>query len=133
MKALHRIGKTIKWEAAHVLKGLPPGHPCGCVHGHSYKAEIVLYGEQLDETGFLVDFNVLKVVRNALDHKLLNDLPGFKEKNPSAENIAGWIAEKVCDLLLQLQADQDVGLESVTVFETESSWAQIVLPMKELG
>lgn len=133
MNALYRIGKTIRWEAAHVLKGLPNDHPCGNLHGHSYKAEIVLYGEKLDETGFLLDFNVLKAVRNALDHKTLNDLPEFKAKNPSAENIAAWIVDKVCGLLLAMDADAEVGLESVTVFETETSWAQIVLPTKELA
>lgn len=124
MSFLYRISKTIRWEAAHQLKNLAEDHPCARLHGHSYSADIVLRSEFLDETGFVLDYNVLKTVRDMLDHQNLNDI---MEANPTAENIAAFIFSVVVDILRRIEADSEVFVESVRVRETESTWAEVTV------
>lgn len=63
-------------------------------HGHNYELVVSIFGEIDPETGFVMDLKVLKdlirsEVEDALDHKNLNlEVPEFKELNPTAENIA---------------------------------------------
>lgn len=126
MSFQYRICKTIRWEAAHELHGLEHGHPCGYMHGHSYKAEIELVADELDVVGFVLDFSALKAVREAFDHKVLNDVIP-KDFNPTAEVIAQFIFTMVTDLIRQLEASDDVKVVRVKLWETETSWAEVTL------
>ncbi|NAY93259.1 6-carboxytetrahydropterin synthase [Muricauda sp. JGD-17] len=70
-------------------------------HGHNYDLIVSVTGEIDQETGFVIDLKVLKDlikehVEDALDHKNLNlDVPEFKNLNPTAENIAVVIWNKL--------------------------------------
>lgn len=70
-------------------------------HGHNYELIVSVNGEIDQETGFVMDLKVLKDlikehVEEALDHKNLNmDVPEFKDLNPTAENIAVVIWNKL--------------------------------------
>ena len=70
-------------------------------HGHNYELVVSVYGEIDEETGFVIDMKVLKEliknkIEDALDHKNLNlEVPEFKNLNPSAENIAVVIWDKL--------------------------------------
>ena len=90
---MFRITKQFTFEAAHQLHGLPEGHKCGNLHGHSYKVELVLESERLNEHGFVVDYGELKqfgeMIDRELDHKNLNDVM----EQPTAENIAMMLYE----------------------------------------
>jgi 6-pyruvoyltetrahydropterin/6-carboxytetrahydropterin synthase len=90
-----RISKEFEFSASHVLAGLPEGHKCRRLHGHSYRVQVTLHGET-DEHGFVIDFGELKWIRNyiddTIDHSHLNDVLGF---NPTAENIAIWLAGEI--------------------------------------
>jgi len=81
-------------------------------------------GETLNETELLIDFKdlkgVLKEVLSELDHRLINELPYFKEKNPSSENLAKYIFERVKE---KLKVFPQVRVKEVTVFETERASA----------
>ncbi len=63
-------------------------------HGHNYELEVGISGTIDKETGFLIDIGKLKCiikeeVEDYLDHKNLNiDIPDFKNVNPTMENIA---------------------------------------------
>lgn len=85
---MYTIRKQFEFSAAHQLHGLPPDHQCARKHGHNYCVEVVLAAEQLDQTGFVVDYGELKPLREHLDlyyeHRDLNDL----YEQPSAELIA---------------------------------------------
>jgi 6-pyruvoyltetrahydropterin/6-carboxytetrahydropterin synthase len=65
----------------------------------------------------LIDFYDLKKylseVLKPLDHRLLNELPEFKEKNPTAENIARVIYEN-----FEKKLPEGVALLEVSVQET---------------
>lgn len=70
-------------------------------HGHNYELVVSVRGEIDPETGFVMDLKLLKEliyneVEVAFDHKNLNEeLPEFKELNPTAENIAVVIWNKI--------------------------------------
>jgi 6-pyruvoyltetrahydropterin/6-carboxytetrahydropterin synthase len=72
---------------------------CGNVHGHNYVLEVTIQGEPAPETGMVMDLKVLKdliveAVVDRFDHKHLNrDVPYFKEKIPTPENLAVVIWE----------------------------------------
>ena len=70
-------------------------------HGHNYELIVSVNGEIDSETGFVMDMKVLKdliqtEVEDSLDHKNLNlEVPEFNELNPTAENIAVVIWNKL--------------------------------------
>ncbi len=92
---------------------------CENLHGHNWKVEITVAGEELDKSGMLVDFKILKSklneVLDKLDHKDLNSFEEFKDISPSSENIAKYIYEEIKEQLPQLQ--------QVAVWETEKARA----------
>jgi 6-pyruvoyltetrahydropterin/6-carboxytetrahydropterin synthase len=72
---------------------------CGNEHGHNYILEITVQGEPSPDTGMVMDLKALKdliteAVVDRFDHKHLNrDVPYFKEKVPTPENLAVVIWE----------------------------------------
>ena len=70
-------------------------------HGHNYELIVSLTGEINQETGYVYDLgklkNIIKTeVEDYLDHKNLNlDIDDFKSLNPSAENIAVLIYNRI--------------------------------------
>ncbi len=72
---------------------------CENMHGHNWKVEVTLRGNELDESNILVDFKILKKCVNEivdyLDHKDINELEEFKGVSPSSEIIAKFIFEEV--------------------------------------
>lgn len=87
-------------------------------HGHNYELVVSVRGEVDPETGFVMDLKLLKEliyneVEVAFDHKNLNEeLPEFKDLNPTAENIAVVIWEK-----LRKKLKPHLELE-ITLYET---------------
>jgi 6-pyruvoyltetrahydropterin/6-carboxytetrahydropterin synthase len=113
------------FAAGHALRGYRG--KCENVHGHNYKVEVTLEGEQLDETGLLVDFVELKRwLRNVierLDHRMLNEIPPFDRVNPTAENMARYFYEEI-SRALQESADRDrVRVARVRIWETDTTTA----------
>src|SRR5829696_3893155 len=105
------------FSSAHQLRGYRG--KCENLHGHNYKVEIYARGRELNEVGLLVDFVELKQaadeIVNFLDHKNINELPPFDgELNPSAENLARFILERVAGRL----TDDRVEVYKVRCFET---------------
>ncbi|BFP39684.1 6-carboxytetrahydropterin synthase [Flavobacteriaceae bacterium GF1] len=87
-------------------------------HGHNYDLIVSVTGEIDKETGYVMDMKELKdlikaEVEDAMDHKNLNvEVPEFKELNPTAENIAVVIFNK-----LRPYIDSSKELE-ITLYET---------------
>ncbi|MBL8643820.1 MAG: 6-carboxytetrahydropterin synthase [Rhodospirillaceae bacterium] len=106
MAARFHIVKEFGFEAAHHFPHKPEGHENTRMHGHSFKVEVELAGEPDKISGCVVDFEdvtrELNLVRDQLDHHLLNTVPGLA--TPSLENIARWIAEKLNPKFPQLTA-----------------------------
>jgi 6-pyruvoyltetrahydropterin/6-carboxytetrahydropterin synthase len=91
------LRKTFQFEAAHLLPRLPRSHKCRRLHGHSFKVEIAVAGDCDPKLGWVMDYadisEVFRPIRGKLDHRYLNDIPGLE--NPTSENIAIWIWQKL--------------------------------------
>lgn len=87
-------------------------------HGHNYELIASVTGDIDPETGYVIDVKVLKAiikseVEDAFDHKNLNlEVPEFQELNPTAENIAVIIYNKI-----KAKLDSKFQLE-ITLYET---------------
>ena len=105
------------FDAAHCLRGYDGN--CSRLHGHTYKVCASFRSGELDTSGMSMDFRVakkvLKPVLGYLDHQYINDLPEFSIDNPTAENLARFIYNRVKSQLPQLY--------SVSVWETPTSCA----------
>ena len=99
---------------------------CENPHGHNYRALVTLIGQDLDETGLLLDFKKLKQllrpVVEYLDHQMINELEPFIALNPSAENLARYCFDQTNARLLTLTLGR-VRVMKTTIFETDTSAA----------
>ena len=110
------------FSSAHQLRGYKG--KCENLHGHNYRVEIFARGRELDHIGLLVDFGDLKTAADEivqyLDHRNINELPPFDaELNPSAENLARYILERVAARV----GDERVEVYKVRCYETPTSVA----------
>ena len=93
-------------------------------HGHNYELIVKLTGEVDPETGYVYDLKKLSnliasEIIQKFDHKNLNlDTPEFRHLNPTAENIAVVIWEK---LRRKISPDYEL---AVTLYETERNFVE---------
>lgn len=112
---------TIKksFSAAHVLKEI--GGLCEDLHGHNFVVEVTVKGESLNREDLLIDFRILKRWTNEileqLDHKYLNEIEFFKGMNPSSEQIARYIHNRLTDNIKSI----NLSVARVTVWESENA------------
>jgi 6-pyruvoyltetrahydropterin/6-carboxytetrahydropterin synthase len=101
-----RLSKTFTFEAAHDLPTFPPDHKCRRLHGHSFAFDIVVEGNVDPEKGYLIDYGDIKRAGDPivarLDHRYLNEIDGLG--NPTAENLARWIWQRIAPNLPLLSA-----------------------------
>lgn len=92
------IFKDFKFEAAHKLMGLPPTHKCARLHGHSYRARVVVSGTPDPARGWVIDYadikDTVQPTIDTLDHAYLNDLPGLAQPTTEALALYLWRAIK---------------------------------------
>jgi len=115
-KKLWRLAVRSEFSAGHALRRCRS--KCENLHGHNFSVEMVVEGNSLQEdTDLLVDFSVLKArlrkELEGLDHRVLNEFAPFDVINPSSENLARHLWER----LAQAMEEPGVRLHSVTVGE----------------
>jgi 6-pyruvoyltetrahydropterin/6-carboxytetrahydropterin synthase len=87
-------------------------------HGHNYELIVSVTGAIDPETGYVIDVKIISdlvktLVEDAFDHKNLNlDVPEFQDLNPTAENIAVVIWNK---LRPHIAMDKDL---EIVLYET---------------
>jgi len=105
------------FSAAHRLRDYKG--KCENMHGHNWKVQVACGSGKLNKQGMVIDFTELKKALNEtimpLDHKVLNDITYFKKENPTSENIAKYIYNKL--------KTQNSKLKTVKVWETDTSCA----------
>jgi 6-pyruvoyltetrahydropterin/6-carboxytetrahydropterin synthase len=114
---VYRISKQFHFSAALQLDLLPDDHPGSRLHGHNYIVEAVLESEELDQRGFVVDYNELEPIKTFinenLDHLNLNDVLPYAT---TGENIARFLYERFKPLFPMLG--------KVRVSESPRTWAE---------
>ena len=91
------ISITREFSASHQLKlgdgSLEP------LHGHNWVVKVTVGTTKLDSIGVVMDFHELErlvdEIVKPMHNRHLNDLPGFAERNPSAESVAAYLAEAI--------------------------------------
>lgn len=117
------IKKRMVFEAAHHL--LNYEGKCSNNHGHSWKLEVEISATEDRihwNNGMIIDYSVLKKfieehILFELDHRDLNELN--LEFNPTSENLAVWIFDKLKEVLNN--EFEWIKLESISLKETENS------------
>ncbi len=107
------------FSAAHRLCGYEGA--CSNLHGHNWKVRVGIACQELDEIGMALDYGIIKEVLGGilavLDHAYLNDLPILEGKNPTSENLARIIYDKMAEALQPYPAK----IKEVEIFESERS------------
>lgn len=118
---MYKITVKSHFSAAHRLRGYKG--KCENLHGHNWTVKAVIETIDLNKIGIVIDFHELKEmigqVVKSLDHKYLNELYYFKKINPTSENIAKFIYDKLNSKI----KNRDIKLASVNIGETETSYA----------
>jgi 6-pyruvoyltetrahydropterin/6-carboxytetrahydropterin synthase len=121
---MYEVQIITHFSAAHQLRNFRGS--CEKLHGHNWKVEVTLKGERLNEAELLMDFKDVKDATNKaleeLDHSFLNELPQFKDKNPSSENIAAYLFAKLADKL----NNDLIKVSKVTAWESDFSNATYI-------
>ncbi|PHR49995.1 MAG: 6-pyruvoyl tetrahydrobiopterin synthase [Fluviicola sp.] len=128
-----KVGRRITFNAAHRLnnpnwseeKNTAVFGKCNSpnYHGHNYTLETWVEGVINPETGYVIDLSELKQilkeeVEEPFDHRNFNlDVPEFANLNPTAENIAKVIYEKLKPRLMQFKV-------VVRLYETENNFVE---------
>ena len=115
------VFKDFRFAAAHQIRG----HRGGCenLHGHSYRVRVWVRANALDALGMVVDFADLKAAMDEVvgpfDHRFLNEIPPFDERNTTAELLAQYVFAE-----LRKRVDDDrVRVTRVEVWESDSAGA----------
>jgi len=113
---MYDIAVESSFSAAHRLRDYEG--PCENVHGHNWLVRATVRCETLDASGLGIDFRLLKrhlkTILDEFDHKDLNAVLDPLGLNPSSENIARYIYERLASALSGWRGS----VAKVDVFET---------------
>lgn len=122
---MYEVKVVTRFAAAHRLTMV--GAKCENMHGHNWKIEVALTGEELDAGGVLMDFGEVKgrlrEIIARVDHQFLNELEMFDGRQPSSERIAAYIAGE----LRKVITAPGVRVSRVSAWESEDSCATYIV------
>ena len=141
------IRKLFKFENAHIVRNCTSRRCSRSIHGHSYKVEVKLSSNFLDNGEMVYDFGLMKLnikeLIDSFDHAITlwskddeeykNFAKKFSERwielpvNPSAEQFSRVffvIIDRVLELTDFKNGEKEVKLHSVIVHETDTGYAE---------
>ena len=141
------IRKLFKFENAHIVRGCSTQKCSQNIHGHSYKIEILLESNYLDNGQMVYDFGLtkryIKELIESFDHAItiwskdnkeyIKDMKKHSERwielpvSPSAEQFSRvifLIVERVLNCTGMVNGERNVKIHSVIVHETQTGYAQ---------
>ena len=120
---MYVVSVEAHYDSAHFLRNYQG--KCERLHGHRYVVQLAMGKEELNDSGIAFDFvevkRHLRELANELDHNNLNELPPFREKEPSAENQARYFFDEMKKRLPREMANS---ILYTRVWETPTQWAQ---------
>ncbi|MBD3788952.1 MAG: 6-carboxytetrahydropterin synthase [Campylobacterales bacterium] len=141
------IRKLFKFENAHIVRNCSTRRCSENIHGHSYKVEVLLESNYLDDGQMVYDFGLtkryIKELIDSFDHAItlwskddreyLASMKHYSNRwvelpvSPSAEQFSRVIylmVERVLECTKMMNGERDVRLNSVIVHETDTGYAQ---------
>jgi 6-pyruvoyltetrahydropterin/6-carboxytetrahydropterin synthase len=122
---MYELSREFRFDAAHTLQRTVDVEPSRRIHGHSYRAEVVVRGRPDPQTGMIIDLSLfdqaLEEARDGLDHRFLDEI---SDLGPTTiENLSAWIWRKVAPVCPNLwrvtvRRDSDTGACSFYGSET---------------
>jgi len=117
---MYEIKVKGNFSSAHNLRNYRG--KCERLHGHNWIVEAVFAFRKLDKDGMAIDFHeakaILKQAIEEMDHSYLNELKTFRSDNPTSENIAKVIFDRIRGV--------SRNVKSVSVWENEGSCATYI-------
>jgi 6-pyruvoyltetrahydropterin/6-carboxytetrahydropterin synthase len=123
----YELNKDMHFAAAHYVPSESAG-ACSKVHGHTYFVNVTVAGNQLDESGFLVNFSqIKKLIHNRFDHSLLNDHTAlFSDEDPARFPTTENAARIVCELIQEFLDTSANKPKCVQIFLRETPTSYVV-------
>jgi len=122
MASKYTLKVVSDFAAAHALRGY--AGECSRLHGHNWKVEVEVVATELDQVGMGLDFKAIKQATKEavarLDHYHLNEVAPFDTVNPTAENIAAYLYQRLSERL----NGERTRVGAVTLWETERACAR---------
>jgi len=107
---VYTVTKRLEISGAHCLT-LDYASKCSHMHGHNWIVYVTCRSETLNNNGMVMDFTHIKRdIADVLDHKYINDIVHV---NPTAENIAKWIADKIGTKCVRVRVIESEGNEAI--------------------
>ncbi len=114
---MFELSVDTQFSAAHCLRGY--AGDCGRIHGHSWKITVTVRALSNDNLGMSMDFKeIAKTLEESVkefDHRFLNELKYFSTLNPTAENIASLLFDRLSNEI----SGKGISVLSVTVAESD--------------
>lgn len=111
---MFELSKEFRFDAAHTLTRDVNAEASRRIHGHSYRARVILRGRADPETGMVMDLGLferaLEKARDGLDHRFLDEIPDLGPA--TMENLSAWI--------WRVLEPECKGLARVTVYRDSS-------------
>ena len=141
------IRKLFKFENAHIVRDCTTQRCSENIHGHSYKIEVLLESNYLDDGQMVYDFGLtkrtIKDMIDSFDHaitlwsrddkKYIEAMKLYSNRwvelpvSPSAEQFSRviyLIVERILECTDMQNGEKEVRLHSIIVHETETGYAQ---------
>ena len=122
MEETYLVTVRVEFSGAHQLHGYDG--PCARMHGHNWIVEAEVAASALDGIGMAVDFRELRgaltEITARFEHRVLNEVEPFTERNPTAENVARHVYDGLC-AWLEARGEPRLRLAAVTVWENARS------------
>jgi 6-pyruvoyltetrahydropterin/6-carboxytetrahydropterin synthase len=97
----YAVGVVAQFTARHHLVG--DFGPARAPHGHAYKVEVNVVGDNLQGDGTLFDITQLQAALNEtladVEGRDLNEVPRLAQPNPSAEVVARYFFDRIAPVL----------------------------------
>lgn len=118
---MYFVSKRMEIAGAHHLE-LPYDSKCSNMHGHNWIVTVHCKSDKLTDYGMIVDFaKVKQAIHGYLDHGYVNAL--IPDMNPTAENIAKWICDKVtriCEVGYCYRVEVQESEGNIAVYDCEA-------------
>lgn len=141
------IRKLFSFENAHIVRLCSSKRCKTSIHGHSYRCEVLLESNFLDNAGMVYDFGLMKcaiaMIIDSFDHAITifsadsdefkNDIKKHSKRwveiplNPSAEQFSRIffvLIDKILSLSLMQNGEKSVVLNSIIIHETQTGYAK---------